>query len=347
VRAATDSDADYVTAASTASEADGHDLDADPTSSRARIGGVWVRRAGENEPRAEFSYRLRSPEGGGATLRIEEAGAEDSRYDILVDGARIATRGAKPEQRGVYGGQVGLVHYDVELPRLRRDTFTLTFRNAGKPGPGARIAGVWVQGDRGDIDAPYGGTVTNPRALTQGRGATELRTDLFGRPYVIYDFGREVGGTVSVRAERHSRGDRLAQRGEAGRRVPVVRAGGGHQVASGLAQRVGGDRRAAGRVHAQHVDDVPRGMAVAGEDDVALQRRRPPGGAVVLRPHVRPAHARARPLATVDQRAVAERLVRARHRPAPDRQVGREDPLRREPASGGQIARLDRRPQRR
>jgi hypothetical protein len=207
VRTTTAVNADFVTAASAASETDGHDLDAGPSSSRARVGGVWVRRAGPDEPRAEFSYRLRTPKGGG-TLRIEEAGAEDSRYDILVDGIRIATRSPKPEQRGTYGGLVGLVHYDVKLPRLRRETFTLTFRNASRPGPGARIANVWVQG--GDVDAPYGGSVSNPSALTNGRGATELRTDLFGRPYVIYDFGREVGGTVSVKATNLGGAPRLA-----------------------------------------------------------------------------------------------------------------------------------------
>ena len=171
---------------------------------------MWVRRAGENEPRAEFSYRLRAPDGGRGTLRIEEAGAEDSRYDVLVDGLRVHTRGPAPEQRGTYGGQVGLVHYDIDLPKLRRATFKLTFRNAAKPGPGARIAGVWVQGAKGDPQAPYGGTVENAQALTGSHGATELRTDLFGRPYAIYDFGREVGGTVSVRAKRLSGAPRLA-----------------------------------------------------------------------------------------------------------------------------------------
>ena len=85
-----------------------------------------------------------------------------------------------------------------------------TFRNAAKPGPGARIAGVWVQGAKGDPQAPYGGTVENPQALAGSHGATELRTDLFGRPYVIYDFCREVGGTVSVRARRLSGAPRLA-----------------------------------------------------------------------------------------------------------------------------------------
>src|SRR5262249_37809295 len=69
VEASSGANADYVTAASLASETDAHDLDADPTSSRARVGGVWVRRAGADEPRAEFSYRMR----GGTSLRIEEA----------------------------------------------------------------------------------------------------------------------------------------------------------------------------------------------------------------------------------------------------------------------------------
>ena len=55
-----------------------------------------------------------------ARCAIEEAGAEDSRYDVLVDGVGVHSRGPAPEQRGTYGGQVGLVHYDIDLPKLRR-----------------------------------------------------------------------------------------------------------------------------------------------------------------------------------------------------------------------------------
>ena len=51
-------------------------------------------------------------------------------------------------------------------------------------------------------------------------------------------------------------------------------------------------------------------------------------------------------LATIDQRAVAQRLVGARDRAATDVEVGREQPLRRELASGRQLARFDRRAQR-
>lgn len=207
---ATPLNADFVTAASLASEEDGHDLDADPSSRRAKVGGSWVRIAGAEEPQAEFSYRLLRPQGDGdLRLRIEEAGAETSQYDVLVNGVKVHRRPVTPRERGVYGGQVGLVHYDVDVPRsaLRRsggrDTFKVTFRNADDPGPGARIAQVWAiaRGGR-DAPAPYGGTVKNPRALVDGRGSATLRGDVLSRPYVLLDFGREVGGDVTVRAKK-------------------------------------------------------------------------------------------------------------------------------------------------
>jgi hypothetical protein len=210
---ATPVDADFVTAASPASEEDAHRLDADPTSRRTRVGGSWVRSAGANEPLAEFSYALmRPPGGGGVRLRIEEAGAESSQYDVLVNGVKIHHRGPNPQERGLYGGQVGLVHYELDVPRaaLRkggRDArrFRVTFRNSDDPGPGARIAQVWAiaTGDAGrDPAPPYGGSVRNARALVSGRGSATLRGDVLSRPYAILDFGKEVGGDVTVRAKR-------------------------------------------------------------------------------------------------------------------------------------------------
>jgi hypothetical protein len=209
---ATALNADFVTAASRASEEDAHRLDADPSSRRARVGGSWVRSAGAEEPQAEFSYSLLRPRGGGQPrLRIEEAGAEAAQYDVLVNGVKIHHRGPNPQERGQYGGQVGLVHYELEIPRAaldrrRGDRFRLTFRNSDDPGPGARIAQVWSIGGesrRGsDPAAPYGGTVVNARALAGGRGSATLRGDVLSRPYAILDFGREVGGDVTVRAKR-------------------------------------------------------------------------------------------------------------------------------------------------
>src|SRR3954468_11648690 len=131
VRTAPAVNADYVTAASATSEQDAHDLDADATSQRVKVGGVMVRQAGPDEPRAQFGYRMQAPAKGTVTLRIEEAGAEHANYDVLVDGTLVHRRGDAPEQRGSYGGQVGLVHFGVTVPRsaIRGDDFRLQFRN--------------------------------------------------------------------------------------------------------------------------------------------------------------------------------------------------------------------------
>lgn len=217
IDAVSEVNSDYVTAASLTSEQDAHDLEADPTSQRVKAGGVMVREAGRGEPRAEFSYRMIAPSGGRTTIRVEEAGAESSRYDVLVNGVLVARRDAMPEQRGTYGGEVGLVHYDVRVPasalRRRHDgRFTLTFRNAWRPGPGARVANVWVEstGAADPAGGPYGGTARRASALAGGTGAAELRGGLFSRPYVILDFGREVGGIVDVSAEALSGRPKLA-----------------------------------------------------------------------------------------------------------------------------------------
>lgn len=220
---ATPVNSDFVTAASPTSEEDAHRLDADPTSLRTKVGGVTVRQAGgPNEPQAEFSYTLRAPRHGPLRLRIEEAGAEDSDYDVLVNGVVVRHRGSAPEQRGAYGGAVGLVHYDVKVPRaaLERSRIArpshgghgayrrlrVTFRNSDQPGHGARIAQVWAIAPGGRPPrAPFGGAVLDARGLLRsgGAGAT-ISSELLGRPYVILDFGREVGGVVSVRARRLS-----------------------------------------------------------------------------------------------------------------------------------------------
>ena len=96
VRGGHECDADYVTAASHASEPDAHDLDADPTSSRVKSAACWVRRAGENEPRAEFTYRLRARGAAASRCVSRRPGPRTSRYDVLVNGMRVVTRGPKP-----------------------------------------------------------------------------------------------------------------------------------------------------------------------------------------------------------------------------------------------------------
>lgn len=198
-------DDDYVTAAQPTSETYGHDLLASPGSSTAQTDGVTVRQAGPNAPGAWFSYRLQVPAQGGLTLRVEEAGSASAHYDVLVDGTPVYERMPDPAQSGTWHDLVGLVHYEFAVPHAAVGSareITVTFRNAADPGPGARIAGVWALSNAAaDLGAgPYGGSVVSP-AGALGAGVTTLRSNIFGRPYVIYDFGREVGGTVSFSAD--------------------------------------------------------------------------------------------------------------------------------------------------
>jgi hypothetical protein len=198
-------DSDYVTAAQPASEIDGHDLQSSPDASTATTDGVTVRQAGPGDPGAWFSYRLNVPARGGLTLRVEEAGAQDARYDVLVNGVQVYHRATDANQSGTWHDMVGLVHYEVAVPNKiigSADTITVTFRNAADPGPGARIAGVWALSAQParPLDPPYGGGVDDP-AGALGKGVTTLSSNLFAKPYVIYDFGTEVGGTVSLAAK--------------------------------------------------------------------------------------------------------------------------------------------------
>ncbi|HZC74314.1 MAG TPA: alpha-L-rhamnosidase C-terminal domain-containing protein [Jatrophihabitans sp.] len=197
-------DSDYVTAAQSVSETDGHNLQTGPESSTANTDGVTVRQAGPGDPGAWFSYRLHVPARGGLTLRVEEAGAQDVRYDVLVNGTQVYRRTPDANQSGTWHDMVGLVHYEVAVPNKvvgSAATATVTFRNAANPGPGARIAGVWALSAQPapPSDPPYGGSVANPSGAL-GSGTTTLSTNLFGKPYVIYDFGKEVGGTASLAA---------------------------------------------------------------------------------------------------------------------------------------------------
>lgn len=205
---ATVANTDFVTASSPGSETEGHDLRAGQSTTRKTDGAV-VRQAGPNVPGAEFGYRMLAPSGDGdVRLRIEEAGSATAHYQVLVNGEVVHERRPDTGQSGVWHDMVGLVHYEVTVPRQAigsAEDFRITFRNADDPGPGARIANVWVLGDEASQapPAPYGGSVRNPNGAFRG-GTTSLRTDVHGRPYVVYDFGQEVGGTVEVTARTRS-----------------------------------------------------------------------------------------------------------------------------------------------
>ncbi|MBO2451008.1 hypothetical protein J4573_28190 [Actinomadura barringtoniae] len=191
--------ADYVTAASPSSETDGHALVAG-SSTVAKVDGVQVRRAGENAAGASFGYTLKVPRGQKVRLRVEEAGSPTSHYQVLVNGRVVYERKPDSAQAGVWSNLSGLVHYDVALPAGSADSINVTFRNMDTPGHGARVHAVWTLAGGGRTAAPYGGTVSDPRGAL-GRGTTTLRSDAYGRPYVVYDFGKEVGGKVRFRAD--------------------------------------------------------------------------------------------------------------------------------------------------
>jgi hypothetical protein len=204
VRESWSTNSDFVTAAQPVSETYGHDLQTSADSSTATTDGVTVRQAGPGDPGAWFSYRLHVPNQGGVTLRVEEAGSQDAHYDVLVDGHRVYERSPDANQSGTWHDMVGLVHYEVAVPARivgSSSAVTVTFRNAADPGPGARIANVWALGaapTRADT-SPYGASVSSPSGALGG-GTTTLSSNLFGKPYVVYDFGKDVGGTVSATA---------------------------------------------------------------------------------------------------------------------------------------------------
>ncbi|WUI02463.1 hypothetical protein OHR68_11875 [Spirillospora sp. NBC_00431] len=194
---------DYVTAASEASEKVGHDLDAG-SSTTGKADGVMTRQTG-GKAGASFGYRMRVTPGRAVTLRVEEAGSATANYEVLVNGTVVHERRPDPAQAGVWSGdKAGLVHYDVTVPQRlvgSSKDIRVTFRNTGKPGPGARIHAVWTLGEGGrPSTAPYGGTVRNPSGAFR-HGTTTLTSNEYGRPYVVYDFGQEVGGQIQVTAD--------------------------------------------------------------------------------------------------------------------------------------------------
>ncbi|HEU5026901.1 MAG TPA: alpha-L-rhamnosidase C-terminal domain-containing protein [Spirillospora sp.] len=193
---------DYVSADSAASETSGHGLEPG-TSTTGKADGVMVRRTGA-EAGAGFAYTMRAGPGP-VTLRVEEAGSATAHYDVLVNGTVVHERKPDPAQAGVWSGDKdGLVHYEVDVPARvagSSGTIKVEFRNADDPGPGARIHAVWTLAQHGRASAaPYGATVRNPVGAFHG-GTTTLASNEYGRPYAIYDFGKEVGGQVQVTAD--------------------------------------------------------------------------------------------------------------------------------------------------
>jgi Bacterial alpha-L-rhamnosidase 6 hairpin glycosidase domain/Bacterial alpha-L-rhamnosidase C-terminal domain len=193
---------DYVSADSAASETGGHGLEAG-TSTTGKADGVMVRRTG-GEAGAGFAYTMRVGKGP-VTLRVEEAGSATAHYDVLVNGTVVHERKPDAGQAGVWSGDKdGLVHYEVNVPARvagPAGTIKVEFRNADDPGQGARIHAVWTLAQHGPASAaPYGATVGDPAGAFHG-GTTTLASNEYGRPYVIYDFGKEVGGQVQVTAD--------------------------------------------------------------------------------------------------------------------------------------------------
>lgn len=195
---------DFVTASSATSESDAHGL-LSGTSRVATVGGVKVRQAGVGLAGGAFSYQLTVRPHEPFTLRVEEAGSSAARYDVLVNGHRVHSR-----TQALYAAQsrpIGLTSYRVSVPRrlVTSGSAKVTFRNADNPGDGAQIAAVWANALSGKTpSAQFGGRVTTPIGAAKA-GSTRLSSNFFGKPYVIYDFGRAVQGKVRLDAS-HVRG---------------------------------------------------------------------------------------------------------------------------------------------
>jgi hypothetical protein len=170
------------------------------TSTTAQTDGVTVRQAGPGQTAGYFSYVMHAPAGQKLTIRVEEAGSATSDYWVLVNGMRAYHRAPDPRQAGSWDGMGGLAGYEFAVPAAALAAgapapgeLRVTFANSASPGDGARIAAVWVSSSGGSPSAPYGGTASD--ATT---GGVTLSAHIFGRPYAIFDFGREVGGQVQL-----------------------------------------------------------------------------------------------------------------------------------------------------
>ena len=196
---ATTVDDDFVSAGSSISETDAHHLGVG-TSTTTQVDGVTVRQAGSGQPGGHFAYTLHVTPGHRVAIRVEEAGSASADYWVLANGARVYHRQPDPRQSGTWDNLAGVVHYQFTVPAgvLARGArpgrrLRLTFLNTATPGDGARIAGVWALSPGGQTRGAYGGT-----AQPEGATATTLSSHIFGRPFVIVDFGREVGGQVQM-----------------------------------------------------------------------------------------------------------------------------------------------------
>ena len=193
-------DDDFVQAGDQPSEVSAHQLDVG-TSTTTQTDGVTVRRAGQNQPGGYFSYVLHAPAGQQVTIRVEEAGSATSNYWVLVNGTPVYHRVPQPRQSGSWDSMAGLAHYEFSVPPAQLAAaspapgeFSVTFENAADPGDGAQIAAVWASSDGGTPQPPYGGMAS------ASTGGVTLTSNIFGRPYAIFDFGREVGGQVQFTA---------------------------------------------------------------------------------------------------------------------------------------------------
>lgn len=209
---------DFVQAGSQVSETNGHSLDPG-TSRTAQVDGVPVRQAGPDQPGGYFSYTMRAPAAQRVTVRVEEAGSATSDYSVLVNGVQAYHRAPDPQQSGSWDGVDGLVHYEFTVPAKALapsaagapgpGQLRISFVNSAQPRDGARIAGAWVSSPGGSPSPPYGGTVTGASTATSPDGMT-ISANTFGRPYAIFDFGREVGGQVQLTAVNHGGATGLA-----------------------------------------------------------------------------------------------------------------------------------------
>lgn len=209
-----------------ASEA-AHDFLSGPHATRVRLMGVGMEEAGPGIPRAWFSFRLHVPASGNVRIRVESAASSHANYWVLVDGVKVYHRTPQVLQEGLVsesGPQFkGLLHWSFRVPpsvlaHAKRDRWgrviRVEFRNSLNPGPGARIARVWAISSGPPSPpappgpparparrpaSPYGGTVADPMGAVHGSGM-KMTSATYGRPFAIFDFGREVGGRVSFNA---------------------------------------------------------------------------------------------------------------------------------------------------
>jgi len=196
-----------------------HDFLGGPSAKRARIAGAAVEEAGPNVRGGFFSVRLHAGAKGPIRIRVEEAASTNSDYWVLVNSKYVYHRVPQKLQQGLAsesGPQFkGIIHYSFTVPaailakaqtsdseRLIRVEFQ---NSATDPGDGARISRIWVIGGihrrlrssmRFAGATTFGGKVMTPSGSWTSQGMT-LKSGIYGRPYAILDFRRDVGGNVA------------------------------------------------------------------------------------------------------------------------------------------------------